>query len=281
MRVQPQSFQTRFTRRFLQRVSEALPEEARDTVCLSFDNDDRPKSLKSLLSACQILSRGVVSEMTPLALAGAVALELVDQDEEQSWVPALEQQRSQQMPDSRDLQAQSRLDQLAQRLRPHLSQDIHFQAVQSHESNGYASPGNRVFISEDLCKHAPMETLVWLAGHEIGHVEARDSVKSYGYRTLGKLLGEAQNGWDRVASHIPFTPTHQFQARLNQEYADIQVAEESAADTRGVEFTKALGLDQQRVSEAIQEHFTGSVDTEGLILPAAERIRSLQEQLAI
>ncbi len=280
MKVRAECFQSRFTRRYLERAREVMPEGVKDRVDLDFREDSREASLKSLLTAAKLLSRGLAKGVAPLALAGEVALELVDRAQEEEWAKKLDRQAAERLPASEDPVASERAAELERRLQPWAHRPIQVQAVSGRETNGFAALGGRVYLTEDVVRSAAPEALTWLAGHEVGHTESRDSIKAYGYNTLAELLKEAGGRWMSFSAHIPFTENHDFHQRLNHEYAEIQRREEKAADARGVELCRAAGQDPAATMAAVEELFASSMmHEEGLILPVPQRLGDLRSQI--
>lgn len=280
MKVQRESFQSRFARRFLERTRAALPERVLDQVDLDYYTYNREASLKSLLQASKLLSQGVVRGLAPLALAGEVALEVVDLAEEEEWAQALDRQAVERMPESEDPVARERLGKVAALLAPHTHRPVNFTAVQGSNTNGFAALSGRIYVTEDLAREAPLEALTWLAGHEVGHTESRDSIKTHGYQTLVALLEEAGGSWMKFTRSIPFTPSHRLTAEINNEFTEIQRQEERAADARGIELTRAAGHRPQDTEAALQQLFArSSMQGDNLVLPVPERLSDLSRLL--
>ncbi|MGE0492403.1 MAG: M48 family metallopeptidase [Vulcanimicrobiota bacterium] len=85
-------------------------------------------------------------------------------------------------------QAQQRLDRLAARLTPFSLRhdlDYTFKLLDSPEVNAMAAPGGTIYVTRGLYERFQKdEHLLFILGHEMGHVEHRHSIKQLGKATL-------------------------------------------------------------------------------------------------
>lgn len=170
--------------------------------------------------------------------------------------------------------------------RPNLT--YRFYVVQSNEINAFSIPGGYVYVTTSLLNLANDEELASVLSHEVAHIVARHSLKTYQQsqffggiadlvgQVAGSIAGEQAGGLANVAARIAASP---LLAAHNRE-------EEREADFLGVRAMPAAGFDPDAMIsmfEKLQRQSQSNRDILGSIFnnhpDTAERIENTRYEV--
>ncbi|MCA9794103.1 MAG: M48 family metallopeptidase [Candidatus Eremiobacteraeota bacterium] len=176
-------------------------------------------------------------------------------------------------------EAQQRLDQLAARLTPFsLRQDLHytFKLLDTPEVNAMAAPGGTIYVTRGLYERFHKdEHLLFILGHEMGHVEHRHSIKQLGKATLLDIVvGLTTDSRDNSG-----TIGRAVEAILNNK---ISQSDEHEADRTGQAHLIQMGINPWHAVDAMKLLAEGQEAEPAIITeifgshpPTAERVAEL------
>jgi Zn-dependent protease with chaperone function len=145
--------------------------------------------------------------------------------QEMSWLKQLTPILKLQEHHSKDLTS------LMSKLKPHVPFDINVEVICSSDINAFAYPGGKIFLTKALLENIKSENgLVFVIGHEVGHILNRDHLRGMG-RQLIFSLGKSLLGFQDVAGG----------AMLNQMLERVyDRKQEEDADENGLELVKKV-----------------------------------------
>ncbi len=126
----------------------------------------------------------------------------------------------------------------------------HFGIIKSKDINALAFPGGYIYFTKGIVDMMPDELLAFVAGHEISHVEHRDSVKAIEkaqMRQVGMVLLQSfvkETRSDAATSLLKMTDTV-----IGNRYSQ---SAEFAADENGMYLMTAAGYDPYKAIEALE-----------------------------
>lgn len=181
-------------------------------------------------------------------------------------------------------EAQARIERIGQRLASDSSRtDItyDFKLLDTPSINAMALPGGHVYVTRGLYENYKDDgELMFVMGHEFGHVEQRHSIKQLEKASLVDLLGRALSHGHGDAGRVLVGLGEKLLA--NQ----FSQADESEADRIGQAHLVHLGVDPQKAVSAMQRladltHSGGPARISTKIFsdhpPTADRIEALRQ----
>lgn len=120
---------------------------------------------------------------------------------------------------------------LLEKVKPHVPFDLDVSVVCSKDINAGAFPGGKIILTAGLLENIKSENgLVFVLGHEVGHIINRDHIRGLG-RQIIFSLGAGLLGFEGISSLSMLNQT------LSRVYDRNQ---ESDADTFGLELSKKI-----------------------------------------
>lgn len=183
-------------------------------------------------------------------LAGTIAKWLITTQEEVKLGQMIKGQVEGEMSISKDPQLNARVKNLGEKLAANSSRkDIsyEFKVIDDDTINAFACPGGFIYVHKGLLERFPDDKhLAFIIGHEVGHVEHRDSIDKLGTNfvlqiiqtAMGKIPGKLDDMLAGAAGML-------YDSTLSQKA-------EYAADLTGAQHMEKLGIDPKYGAEALR-----------------------------
>ncbi len=209
-------------------------------------------SMKSLgLGTAGILS-SVASTTSPVvtSLAGSIVKMLIDDEAEEMIGQAMAKEIESTMPISKDPALNARVQNLGEKIaanssRPNLNWS--FKVVDDDEVNAFAGPGGKIYVNKGLLEAMPEDDhLAFILGHEVGHVEHRDSIDRIGVQfALGIAAAVLSKTPGKLDDAVGLALGMLYDGRVSQ-------SAEYKADKAGARHMHKLGFDPERGAGALR-----------------------------
>lgn len=185
------------------------------------------------------------------SIVGSIAKWLISDKEEIAIGEAMAKQIESKMPISSDPVLNERVNRIGKAIAKHSSRPnlpYTFKVIDDDTVNAFAGPGGKIYVHRGLLERFPKDShLAFVLGHEMGHVEHRDSIDRIGIQFAMAIamavLGKTQGKLDDILGLV-----------IGKLY-DSQISQraEYAADRRGVEHMAMLGYDPKEAAEALNK----------------------------
>lgn len=221
----------------------------------------------------------------PLSIPGAIAKWLINDEQEMQLGEAIARQVESDFPISHDPALIARVENLGRRIaanskRPNLRYS--FKVIDDNTVNAFACPGGKIYVHRGLLERFPKDShLTFIVGHEMGHVENRDSIDRLGIQLV---LGIIQVILNQTTGNLD-----DLVALAAGKLYDSQISQktEYAADRRGIEHLKMLGHDPREGAAALRGLEVASRKDPNLLErlfsthpPTKDRIKKAEEYAA-
>ncbi|MCE1247390.1 MAG: M48 family metalloprotease [Firmicutes bacterium] len=249
------------------------------------------KEMFGLMGALDPALAGAVSagaEGSPVfkSLAGSLAKYLISTEDEIKLGQMMTKQVESEMSVSHDPALNARVQNLGAKIAANASrQDVPFtfKVIDDETINAFACPGGAIYVHKGLLERFPDDKhLAFIIGHEVGHVEHRDSIDALGVNfvlqiiqtALGKIPGKLDDLLAGAAGKI-------YSSQLSQKA-------EFKADQRGADHMSKLGINPKFGAEALRGLESGNNGAKPSVLdkliashpPTEERARRIDEYAA-
>ncbi|MFP4499029.1 MAG: M48 family metalloprotease [Vulcanimicrobiota bacterium] len=183
------------------------------------------------------------------SIPGALAKWLITDEQESQIGEMMAKQIEKQFTVSQDPEMNARLQKIGQGIaknskRPGLNYS--FKVIEEESVNAFAGPGGKIYVHSGLMKKFPSDAhLAFVVGHEMGHVEHRDSIDRLGVQFV---LGIAQAVLGKTPGKLD-----DMLAGVTGMLYDCKVSQkaEFIADRRGIDHMKELGYDPKDAAGAL------------------------------
>lgn len=211
------------------------------------------KEALSMMGTFDSFTQSAIATMSgPAAgsITGTIAKWLITDKHERHLGSMVAKQVEKENKISRDKKMNARLQKIGREIESHTQRPglrYSFKVIEDDTVNAFACPGGKIYVHSGLMKRMKKNShLAFVVGHEMGHVENRDSIDRMGYNLtfaiLQQVTGTDESRLGKLLS-VAVDKMYDFRVSQKQEYA---------ADRRGMEHMKSLGYDPREAAGALR-----------------------------
>lgn len=234
---------------FTHSVEPALPKKP------VFEEKASASSIKSLGDFSPAVQSGIASAApgSPIfkSIAGSISKMLVSTEQEVELGKMVAEEVESTMPISKDPELNKRVTTLGEKIAANSSRDdveYSFKVIEDDTINAFAAPGGFIYVHKGLLDHFPEDShLTFILGHEVAHVEHRDSIERLGTEFVFSMI---QSLFDKTRNNID----NKVAAAVGMLYNNrVSQRAEYKADLAAAKHMEKLGLNPREGAAALRK----------------------------